>query len=403
MSPLPAFIFGMHDPGAEQIFLTANKPGWIVVTVKVNPPDSNGDFTSLAAAGFGVIVRLNNGYGSDGTLPVSNRYDSFAQQCATFVSASHGASIWLIGNETNLAFERPGNVNGSGGEVITPTLYGQCFSKCRAAIKNVPGHATDWVIPAPVAPWNTQTQYPANPSGDWIKYFQDILAACANLNASPDALALHTYTHGFNAGLIASERKMSPPFDNRRAEFRAYRDFLAAVPSALKSLPVFITETQAADPDWWQNSNIGWIQQAYSEINNWNAVQANQPIQALCLFRWITGEPRWSISDKPALQNDFRAALQNNFRVRWPGPAAPDPVAAAAVAAALKLRWMPINTGAALYKFAQQNNLGYPQTDEFEFTFNNATYVSQVYNLGIVYVKKGDWGNIRSVAKPAEV
>ncbi len=42
--------------------------------------------------------------------------------------------------------------------------------------------------------------------------------------------------------------------------------------------------------------------------------------------------------------------------------------------AARKFTWMPINTLAALYRFAQLNNLGYPQTDEFEFTSGNNTY-----------------------------
>jgi hypothetical protein len=70
------------------------------------------------------------------------------------------------------------------------------------------------------------------------------------------------------------------------------------------------------------------------------------------------------------------------------------------IANALKYTWMPINTNAALYKFAQANHLGYPQTNEFEFTFGGDTYVGQVYNLGIVYAKKGDWGNAKWVAKP---
>jgi hypothetical protein len=61
--------------------------------------------------------------------------------------------------------------------------------------------------------------------------------------------------------------------------------------------------------------------------------------------------------------------------------------------------WMPINDQAALYKFAQQNSLGYPQTDEFLFTCNNESYIGQVFNLGIVYVKKGDWGNVKWVKK----
>ncbi|MCI0477735.1 MAG: hypothetical protein L0Y55_15940, partial [Anaerolineales bacterium] len=68
---------------------------------------------------------------------------------------------------------------------------------------------------------------------------------------------------------------------------------------------------------------------------------------------------------------------------------------------AKKRTWMPINDLAALYKFAQQNNLGYPQTDEYEFTCNNEGYIGQVFNLGIVYVKKGDWGNVKWVKKPS--
>jgi hypothetical protein len=63
---------------------------------------------------------------------------------------------------------------------------------------------------------------------------------------------------------------------------------------------------------------------------------------------------------------------------------------------------MPINTDAALYRYAQTKNLGYPQTDEFELTFGGDSYIAQVYNLGIVYVKKGDWGNIHWTKKPGQ-
>jgi hypothetical protein len=83
-----------------------------------------------------------------------------------------------------------------------------------------------------------------------------------------------------------------------------------------------------------------------------------------------------------------------------PPPPPPPSLEQAAQTAAQKYTWMPINTDGALYKFALTNNLGYPQTDEFEFTFSGDTYVGQVYNLGIVYAKKGDWGNVKWVAKP---
>lgn len=92
-----------------------------------------------------------------------------------------------------------------------------------------------------------------------------------------------------------------------------------------------------------------------------------------------------------------------NFLLTFaPATVAPPPanLESAAIAAAKKLMWMPINTDGALYKFAQDKQLGYPQTDEFEFTFNNETFVGQVYNLGIVFVKKGDWGNCQWVKKP---
>ncbi|MBI3913726.1 MAG: hypothetical protein HY327_06020, partial [Chloroflexi bacterium] len=84
-----------------------------------------------------------------------------------------------------------------------------------------------------------------------------------------------------------------------------------------------------------------------------------------------------------------------------PPPPPAGSIEQAVVAEAQKYKWMPINDKAALYVFAQKNNLGYPQTDEFEFTFSNVAYVGAVYNYGIVYVQKGDWGNCKWVKKPS--
>ena len=91
----------------------------------------------------------------------------------------------------------------------------------------------------------------------------------------------------------------------------------------------------------------------------------------------------------------FAAATPGNLQ-----PPAQMTLDQTAQAAAQKYTWMPINTDGALYKFALANNLGYPQTDEFEFPFSGDAYVGQVYNLGIVYAKKGDWGNVKWVKKP---
>jgi hypothetical protein len=45
------------------------------------------------------------------------------------------------------------------------------------------------VLLAAIAPWNTQTKYPGNESGDWVRYFEDV----QRLVNGCDGFALHTY------------------------------------------------------------------------------------------------------------------------------------------------------------------------------------------------------------------
>ncbi len=95
--------------------------------------------------------------------------------------------------------------------------------------------------------------------------------------------------------------------------------------------------------------------------------------------------------------------IDNVDKAQCPGPNVEyDRVVAelAAVTAAQKYNWMPINTDAALYQFAQTSQLGFPQTDEFTVTFGADRYLAQVFNLGIVYVKNGEWANCQWVKKP---
>ncbi len=61
--------------------------------------------------------------------------------------------------------------------------------------------------------------------------------------------------------------------------------------------------------------------------------------------------------------------------------------------------WMPVNNTAALWKFAQARGLQDQQTDEVPFTYNGEQYIAQVFNKGVVYVKVGDWGNIKYIPK----
>jgi len=60
-------------------------------------------------------------------------------------------------------------------------------------------------------------------------------------------------------------------------------------------------------------------------------------------------------------------------------------IIAAAALNANRQPWMPINMMGALYKYAVQSKLGYPQTDEFDFKVGTDSYVGQVYFNGIVF------------------
>ncbi len=373
------YIFGIHEPGGEAEMVRSGHPGWVLFTEEVghDPNDTGGkDFSAWSDQDLGVICRINHGYEPKGTLPPSSLYQNFAVRCANYVRASKGCKIWIIGNEPNLAVERPGveidwsraayeagkrggtgdGTGGGGqggdegggedadneepefpltyrdlpdrfsalmpgdrstrrlivkpGEIITPQLYAQCYRLCRAAIHALPGHEDDQVLVAPVAPWNIDTMYPGNPSGDWITYFQDILDILGPENC--DGFGLHTYSHGTELNFIYDDFKMNAPFTHRSYQFRAYRDFMDAVPANMRHLPVYITESNQNDT--WLNRNIGWVQRAYGEIDHWNKQAGNQQIRCLILYRWPKLD-RWYIEGRQGVIEDFRQAL--TFDYQW--------------------------------------------------------------------------------------
>jgi hypothetical protein len=299
------YIHGIHDAALAD--LMGDKPGSLLITEAIgcDPGDhSGGNYTHWTNRGFRVIVRLNNGYGSAGTIPTSDRYADFARRCANYVAASPGCDIVVIGNEPNWSIERPGD------QPIVATQYAKCFDLCYQAIKSVKRSCV--ICPAAIAPYNEQT-------GWCIDYWQTVLTSIAKC----DALILHTYSRGPDPGSIVSEDRMGPPYQMYYNGFRAYRDFLAVVPLRYRSLPVYITETNQMAP--WLNQNNGWVQAAYAEIDRWNE-SGGQPIHALCLYR-SNRDDEWSFTDKHGVQDDFRAAVARGYTVDaapiLPGPTPP--------------------------------------------------------------------------------
>jgi len=309
----PRFLHGLHDPGGEA--LMAARPGWIVFTeaIGADAGDRSGrDYRQWAERGFGVIVRLNHGYGAAGTIPERRGYASFARRAANFIAASPGCERWIIGNEPNHSQERPNGV------AIAPEAYAECFETVSLALGDVrpgggaPEGAWPQLITAAVAPWNVET-------GDWLEYQQVMLEQIGDLAGG---IAVHTYTHGPGVERITSNAGMSPPFMHRAFEFRAYQDILDVIPDRLSDLPVYITETNQGGP--WMDRNNGWVQAAYLEIDWWNQTPGTQKVYCLCLYRW-SNDDQWGIEDKLGVQADFQAAVGGKYLVPTAEPADGDP------------------------------------------------------------------------------
>ena len=317
----PETIFGLHERGGEQLMLDAKRPGWVLelAAIGLDGTKTPADFNDLANAGLGVIVRINHGYGSSGTLPLPERYNDFAAACARYVQRSRGCHVWVIGNEPNHADERPD------GRIIMPHEYARAYQLCRSAIRALKGHEADQVLVAGPAPWNATSTYAGNEKGDWVRYFIHILTMLDD--GACDGFAIHTYTHDLDPRQISGNfLHTAMGYRHLRNEFRTYRDLMNAIPDRFRHLPVFITETDPTTEGkgWHPGQNVGWVRAAYKEIAEWNRDSAHQPIVALLLYRWpqVPDQPEWSISNRSGIIEDFKQALAAepaaDYQIRLP-------------------------------------------------------------------------------------
>jgi len=301
-------IYGVHDVEGARLIVEAGREGWCVIAKATGHDDPDvvtGDsYQHLVDQGITPIIRWNNGWNPDGTIPEPAHYAAFAKRVGREAAATVGCYHHIIGNEPNHRQEWPGDWP------IWPEDYARCFVMCQNEIRTRAGPEHQ-VIVAAVAPWNVDSSYPGNESGDWLAYFVHVLQHIRELGGTVEAIALHTYTHGDDPALITSEARMNSPYEDRHFHFRAYQDFMACIPVDLRHVPIYITETDQ-DVEW-ADVNSGWVQEAYREIDNWNAWPDTQNLWCLALYR-SGHRDKWYWMDLAGVRADFEAALAEDYQ-----------------------------------------------------------------------------------------
>lgn len=285
-------LAGLHDKESTVLGISGT---WVLDTIALSenpqPPIYDPAFTWIG--------RANWGYGSIGTLPVPDQYEEYVARLCAHVRGSQNCHRWVIGNEPNLSREWPD------GQPIFPWYYAQCYRKARKAIRAMQGHEYDEVLIAASGPWNDELKYPGNVDGDWITYFEDVIEECGD---NIGGFSLHAYTHGYNVALVTSSARMQAPFAHRHYEFRAYRDYMEAIPTDLRHLPCYITEANGNGP--WQA--VGLMPAMLNEIDDWNHSNT-QRIRAVIFFRYPKKDDGYHIEGRGDVIAEYKVAVAQGY------------------------------------------------------------------------------------------
>ncbi len=343
-------IFGIHavtlddDPHTKDairsLYSGKNKKGWIFFTEvcgahpqNLAPNDEKRRrLWEWVEQGYGVIVRLNNGYEGGGTLPESGAYDGFAEAAARWCELylkrpgmEPGDYAWTIqiANEQNNPREHPGGFEHPR-EHISPELYAQAFNKTYAKIKAVLPNAI--VCPGAIDPYNYMPWRklgPGDPPYSPLQYYEKMLAQIDRL----DGIILHAYLHGPDPKRVTSLERFgngTGPLRDHYFDFRTYTVFMERIPAKWRDVPVYITEMNhicrasgaplCERDQGWENANTGVVRAMYQEIDRWNRQPYAQQIRCGLLYRWFGDQ--WAINDKGGVLEDFKQALDNDYRWR---------------------------------------------------------------------------------------
>jgi hypothetical protein len=272
----PWSLHGIHDPGAEDLFVEAERRGWVTEALAIgsDPNDESGRRFTEWIDGIGVVCRIAYLYGKilpePGPAPEYPGLDAFAKRAANFVKSSVGCGIWSIGNEPHLE------------GVSDPALYAEAFVRSYRAIKAVRPGAV--VITAGFV------------HGD-LDFFRTALRGIEARGALPDGIALHTYTdsQGWN-----------------EASFSDYQRKIANLPESMKRLPLYITEAGTGGPGN-PTTDGGLVERMFDHVHRWN-LSGGQQVRAVCFYRWTAGADKWSIENNAGMRADFLRSLANDYR-----------------------------------------------------------------------------------------
>lgn len=286
-------LLGLHDRQAASF---SPIDTWILDTIAL----SESPISQAYNAGFHWITRVNWGYGSTGTIPLDpSQQVLFLERFTRYVKQSTNCTRWIIGNESNLSREWPDN------KPIYPNLYAEFYMRCRDAIHNVMGVAKHEVLIAAPGPWNNELKYSGNIAGDWVKYFQDVLNFCGE---HWDGSSIHSYTHGYDPALVTSQATMNPPFQNRHYNFRAYLDFINAIPDVYGHKPIYLTEANGNGP--WQRVRL--MPEMAKEIDRHNKSVKIRKIKSLIFYRYPDYDEYGMVS-KPDILAEYKEAVALGF------------------------------------------------------------------------------------------
>lgn len=286
-------LYGMHD--REGLHLVP-PGGFCLDTIALSEKPNPVDYRSLRSD-INWIVRLNWGYGSTGTYPPEQGIDTYIQRAVDYVLGSKGIYAYIPGNEPNHENERPE------GRIISPKYAATVFSTLRRAIR--PFNRDSLALTVPVAP------YHASPM-DWLYYLKEMLSLIAN-NGGADGIGIHAYVRGGTPDSVYSSDRMGPPLSGQYNSFRTYRDALSVVPSSMKRLPAFITETNTLTEMGWPDKASGLIPAIYDEIDMWNKATGTQKVFCVCMYRYPKYD-QWYIEGKNGVIADFNRAVSKDYK-----------------------------------------------------------------------------------------